>query len=136
MLTVGHDSPNLRMLASLDRDANAFEAEQHFARALHELRISQPSRLEALKAYACEMAQQILDGVMSPEQGVRALYRLCVAAEYGRDFMVWYELDDALDDLGAGSYPWSTTPTKENIGEIIKTEARKFIDEMKHESAA
>jgi hypothetical protein len=42
MLTDGHDSPNLRMLAGLDERGSVFEAEEHFGRALRELQIPEP----------------------------------------------------------------------------------------------
>ena len=129
MLTDGHDSPNLRMLAGLDERGSVFEAEEHFSRALRELQISEPDESGKLRAYACDLAQQILDGTLAAEAGVKALYEVCLATDYARPFMIWLYLDDALDSIRAGIYPHTyETATAGNYNEIVKVEAQKFIE--------
>jgi hypothetical protein len=137
MLTEGHDSPNLRMLAGLDERGNVFEAEEHFSKALRELQIPEPDESGKLRAYACDLARQILDGTVAAEAGVKALYQVCLVTGYARPFMVWLYLDDALDSIKAGVYPYTyETATAANYSDIVKMEAQRFIEQMAHETAA
>jgi hypothetical protein len=137
MLTEGHDSPNLRMLAGFDEHGSVFEAEEHFSRALRELQIPEPDTAGKLKAYACDLARQILDGRLAPQAGVKALYEVCLATQYARPFMVWLYLDDALDDIKAGSHPYTyQTATSANFDDLVKMEAERLIEQMSHESAS
>jgi hypothetical protein len=117
------------MLAGLEGSANTFQADEYFVRAVRELGIREPGRDEAMYAYACDVAQMILEAKIDPVLGVRLLYRICVEAQYPAELMVWFQLDDALDDLQAGAYPWTyESATPENISEIIGLEARRFLE--------
>ena len=137
MLTNGHDSPNLRILAGFDERGNVFEAEGYFTRALRELQIPEPDSAGKFRAYGVELAQQILDGRLSAEAGLRALYQICLTTNYARPYMIWLYLDDALDSIKAGCYPSTyQTATADNFADIVKTEAQRFIDQMTHETAS
>ncbi len=136
VLSEGHDSPNLRALAALDDESNAFEAEKYFRRALQELKIPEPDRMGKLNAFGRYVAEQILTNKVSPEAGQKMLYDLYLASGYQRKFRVWDYLDDALSDIKAGSYPLSyETATAENFNEVVKTEAQKFLEQITNESA-
>jgi hypothetical protein len=126
MLEQGHDSKNLRMLAGLDSD-NTLEAQEHFQRAIRELGLSEPDSRTAMRAYACELAQQLATGTIDPPTGVRRLYDICVQSGYTHEFKIWFELDDALSSLDYGHYPWCyPTLTRDNQSEVIRQEAIKF----------
>jgi hypothetical protein len=50
--------------------------------------------------------------------------------------MIWLELDDALDNLLAGEYPYTyESATLENFDEVAKHEAESFITEMNAKAA-
>ena len=128
MLEQGHDSNNLRMLAGLESD-NTFEAQEHFKRAMCELNLSEPEPREAMRAYVCELTEHLTTGTLDPATGVRRLYDICVTAGYPRELMIWYQLDDALADVAAGSYPWCyPTLTVENRSQMIRGEASRFLE--------
>jgi SpoU rRNA methylase family enzyme len=98
--------------------------------------LSVPDSEAAVRAYACEIARQVVEGQLNGQEGVRALYQLCLATEYGRDYMIWLELDDALDSLLAGEYPYTyQSATLENFNQVAKQEAEKFIAEMSAKAA-
>src|SRR5215510_8817812 len=99
MLVEGYDSPSLRILAGLDRFASSFEAEDYFLRSLNELNLTPPDSTTAIRAYACEIAQRVIDGRMSGKDGVRALFQISIATDYSREFITWIELYHALDTL-------------------------------------
>jgi len=131
MLVQGYDSYSLRILAGLGRLASTFEAEDYFLRSARELGLSIPDAEAAVRAYACEVAQQIAGGQLAGREGVRELYRVCIATEYDRDYLIWLELDDALDSLLSGAYAHTfEAATLENFDEVAKREAEKFIVEV------
>ena len=105
MLVQGFDSYHLRILAGLGNSTDLSEAEDRFLRCLKELALRVPDAETAVRAYASEITEQIVEGTLTGQQGVRALYKICLATEYDRDFLIWLELDDALDNLLAGEYP-------------------------------
>jgi len=136
MLERDFDSPSLRILAGLD-GSNLFEADDYFRRVLRELHIPEPDFETSIRAYACELATRLVAGTLDAENGVRQLYRLCVAAHYAKDFMVWLHLDDALEDLHAGQYPWTyESLTTSNFEKTVRTEAGKFLDTFCHATVA
>ena len=136
MLERDLDSPSLRILAGLD-GSSLFEADDYFCRVLRELHIPEPDFETSIRAYACELATRLVAGTLDPENGVRQLYRLCLAADYAKDFMVWLYLDDALDDIRAGLYPYSyDSLTTNNFEETVRTEAKNFLDAFCHENVA
>jgi hypothetical protein len=131
MLVQGFDSYSLRILAGLGRLASAGEAEDYFLRSAKELSLSVPSPEAAVRSYACEIARQVVEGHLTGQAGVRALYRICLATDYDRDYMIWLELDDALDSLLSGVYAYTyESATLENFDEVARQEAEKFIAEM------
>lgn len=128
MLVEGYDSRSLRILAGLDKFASTFEAENYFARSLAELNLTPPDSDTAIRAYACEIARQIIEDKITAQDGVRALFQICIATDYAADFIIWLELDDALDSLISGNYPFTyESATLENFNEIAKREAANFI---------
>ena len=128
MLAHGYDSRSLRILAGLDKFASTFEAENYFARSLAELNLTPPDSDTAIRAYACEIARQIIEDKITAKDGVRALYSICIATEFAGEFIVWCELDEALETLMAGHYPFTyESATLENFDEITKREAANFI---------
>jgi hypothetical protein len=136
MLVQGYDSYSLRILAGLECLASTFESEDYFLRASTELGLSIPDSGAAVRAYACEIAQQIVEGKVTAQDGVRALYRICLATEYDRDYLIWLELDDALDSLLSGEYAYTyESATLENFDEVARQEAEKFIVEMDGKAA-
>ena len=128
MLVQGYDSRSLRILAGLDRFVSTFEAEDYFVRAITELNLTLPDSDTAIRAYACAIARQIIEDEITARDGVRALFKICIATEYAGDFIIWLELDEALESLMAGHYPFTyQSATQDNFDEIVKREAANFI---------
>ena len=138
MLVKGFDSPSLRILAGLNNFTSGFEVEDRFKRSIQELGFELPERQAALRAYSCAVAKRIVAGKQPAKEGLHALYKIFIASDYAREYSVWLDLDDALDDLVYGGYPFVCerygkytemlgTITLENFDEIIKLEARDFL---------
>jgi hypothetical protein len=127
MLTQGYDSVSLRMLAGLNRLTSTSEAEHYFLRSIKELNLTPPEVGTAIRAYACEIAQLLVDGKITGRDGVRRLYQICIDTDYASDFIIWLELNDALYSLLHGNYPFTyESATLENFDEIAKQEAANY----------
>ncbi|HTG94288.1 MAG TPA: hypothetical protein VL866_16960 [Pyrinomonadaceae bacterium] len=136
MLLQSYDSRSLRILAGLDRFVNTIEAEDYFLRAINELNLRPPDRDAAIRAYACEIAQRVVDDIILAQDGVRWLFQICIATDYARDFVIWFELEDALDSLRHGQYPFTyESATLDNFDEIAKREAANFVASLFPRSA-
>jgi hypothetical protein len=131
MLMQDYDSYSLRILAGLEPLTSTSEAEDYFLRSAKEINLSIPDSEMAIRSYACEIAQQIVDEQLTGQEGVRVLYRICLATEYNQDYLIWLELDDALDSLLSMEYAYTyESATLENFDEVAKQEAEKFILKM------
>lgn len=128
MLVHGHDSRSLRILAGLDKFTYTADAEDYFVRAIHELGLDMPERDTAIRSYACKIVEKMIDGRITCRTGVGMLYQICVASDYPRELIVWYQLADALDSIKYGFYPHTyPTATSENFDELAKHEAEHFV---------
>ncbi|MBW4473535.1 MAG: ABC transporter ATP-binding protein [Stenomitos rutilans HA7619-LM2] len=132
LLVKGYDSPNLRILAGLDRRSSVFDIETYFIHAIKELDIEEPEPKAAIRAYACEIAQQIINGqFISLRQAIQPLYQIWLDTDHDPDYVIWLELDDALDSLYAGEFPYSyPSATLENIDAIVHQEAARFVNQL------
>ena len=122
---------SLTNLGGLDRLGRVLETEGYFLRSIKELRIVEPKPDVAIRSYACEIALQIINGDLTPQQGVRTLYQIWRGSEYSHEFVRWLELDDALDSLSWNEFPHTyPTATQKTFDAIVKQEAKNLIAEM------
>lgn len=78
-LEQGHDSPSLRILASLTSDAWLSEAEPYFRRALTELRVQTPPRRELLLRYLRIVARDMLNGKIPAQRATHLIHSRVVS---------------------------------------------------------
>jgi hypothetical protein len=132
MLVCGHDSPNLRILAGLDRADSVVEIEKYFLRSISEVNIDQVEGKVAIRFYACELAQQIVEGKFaSPREAIQGLYQIWLDTDYDREYEAWQELDAALDSLQSGEFPYTyPSATLNNFDELLRQEATAFISRL------
>lgn len=134
MLVEGFDSPSLRVLAGLDENGNVFETEETFGKVVRELGIQEPNTQGKFRGYACYQASRILDGTISPENGVQALYKVWRMSGCKKEYIDWVRLDDALDWMQQGDFAMAemilgsgVTCHADWVGRV-KNEARKLVD--------
>ena len=130
MLKKDYDSPNLRILAGLSPESRMIEVERYFFSCLQELNIDQELNPKvAVHTYASQIAKQIINGQFrSAREAIQPLYQICLDTGYDPNYIVWIELDDALDSLYAGKFPYTyPSATLDNFNDLIKQEAIKLI---------
>ncbi|HET6408623.1 MAG TPA: hypothetical protein VFG14_12130 [Chthoniobacteraceae bacterium] len=131
-LALGSDSPNLRILAGLDRFISPFEAEEHFKKARKELGLSAPGRQQAILDYAISLAETILEPGSDYQTIVSKLAELCHSNEYPDFLMEWYSVEDGLADIRAGCYPYGYEALYQaDPRKIVTNIAQAFIVERK-----
>ena len=134
MIVEGYDSPSLRILAGLDENGNVFETEETFGRVVRELGMREPNTSGKLGGYACYVASRILSGMISPENGVKALYRVWRMSDYKEEYFDWVLLDDALDWVRQGDFDMAPIILGGGVTchadwvEKVKQAARKLVD--------
>ena len=99
LLEGGLDSPNLRILASLNlvKPLEPTEVNDYFSRTLRDSQITFPAAEECLRSYMVDLAADILAGRREPIAGCRAIYQVVRALDYPADLRQWDFLDDWLD---------------------------------------
>jgi hypothetical protein len=140
MLMQDYDSSSLRILAGLDHHNDFWEVDDYFLRSIKELDLEEPEAKTAIRTYACETAQSIIDSQLTPSRspltssqlGVMALSNIYYRFLWGEldgnysDYEIWLELNDALGSLFAGFL----SMTLEKFDAIVKQEAEIFLSKM------
>lgn len=133
MLGLGFDSKKLRILAGLSNPLDPSEVNNHFEDILKELNILKPNEEEAVMYYAISLCEQMISSELNPRNGLKRLYKICQDLDYDSDYMIWYELDDALASISYGDYPYMYEHmNKYNVDQCIIREAKTFIREFKN----
>jgi hypothetical protein len=103
-LVAGWESPSLEVLAGLDRPPNEFEVDRYVERALSELGVEMPRGAQVVHLYSVGIAADILAGTISPYDGAREMFRVCVATNYPREQRAWVGLEDDYELARDGVY--------------------------------
>lgn len=115
----GCDSPSLRILAGLTA-AEADEARAMFDRALAELHGAVPSKRDAVRHLAREIAKEILSGTMGPHDGAKQIWELSLRIP-----------DENLPELDSFVYAaseWEDRPEDRHVFEEgIAAAARELV---------
>ena len=96
-LEVGHDSESLRILAGMRDHPYPTEVELYFFRTLKELAIEPPDKGQALNSYCRFIAEQILNGSMTPKNGCNELDWIYRCLDYPGELQEWLLLAEGLD---------------------------------------
>lgn len=132
-LEADFDSEALRVLAgmSFERAPGYFETEPIFRTALRELHLAIPaSREEALRAYAQNVAEDLLAGRASVEQALHDIHRSVVGPlSHPADLMPWCYLWEGL--APDGSYG---ELSKEQLERAAREFAEKWLAGLNKET--
>jgi hypothetical protein len=123
MLEAGFDSKNLRILAGLTEPLYSSEVEEYLRRSFTDLGWHFPTQEEALRLYACDVAENVASEIMFPEEGCREMYKICQALGNPQDLEIWRGLDLELLMIENGDF--TSSYGGEIDGQII-AEARKY----------
>lgn len=132
MISLGHDTPLLLILAGLNKPTNYFEVVDYLPNIFSSLNLKQKVGDEATLSYCSYYIQKI-----SNSDNIRAnltlIYKFCQTKDYEKLVYDFYLLYWAWDDIDYGNEytAYWETATKENIGEIVIDVAYKWITDNK-----
>lgn len=121
-LVAGWDSLSLEMLAGLDKPPNDFEVDRYVERALAELGVEMPRGPQLVNLYAVAIAGDILAGTISPYDGAREMFRICVTTNYPDELRSWVGLEDDYE-LARDGFSGNV----DDIEQKIREAARRLV---------
>jgi hypothetical protein len=98
-LVDGYQSDSLAALAGLDLGPapSAFEAAEKFHLALKQMGVEIPSDEALIHGYVCEVAKQVVDGELPPQEAVSRLHReVLTPLTHPHELMPWCLLWEGL----------------------------------------
>lgn len=131
MLMEGHEGKNLATLASMRRFDNPFEMATLRDRALREVGAEELEGKDVVVLHARELFRAALDDTTALLIALREVFQLCIDTDYHDDLYDFYNLYFAYGDLQMTAVPFPEYwpgATRENIVDIIRDEARRFVD--------
>ena len=124
----GMSSDSLSVLAGFDSGVSSFELDEYFRKTKKDLGLIEPTRGEAIQAYAIHLARRILEHDGDFRSIVAKLSRLCSTNYYPSTLMEWHELDDGLCDIEAKNYPFAYDELyNADPRSVVEQAARSFL---------
>ena len=98
MMEKGFQTPGIIQLAGEDMNMNPFEFSSLVETIFHELDLD-ISNNDAYYQYALWVAHQVLDGMISAEEGFKELTQAAIDTDYHKAFLEFYYLEENADLL-------------------------------------
>jgi len=130
MLISGVESENISILAGLDLDKypDSEEIKLYFKKSVNDLELEFPTDDVAIISYAIYICRGIIEGNITPEDGVSVLSQFYSKSDYEPIYGIWDELSDDIWSIKErDSCYFNTGLTKDNIGEYVRDVAEQFI---------
>lgn len=94
-----NDSIELAKLATMNKDANLFEIEELFQKALSEINLKMPSVQEAIYGYISCLEKKILQNNQSPILVAKKICQIVYSEGLEEKQTEWYEISEWIDRL-------------------------------------
>lgn len=129
LIRAGKDNDNVLMLASFSKPYDRFEISPYVTAVLNDLGLEELDYKNAVIAEAHFYLTEILNN-NSIRKNLKYLYQLCIDNDYESGLMNFYLLYyawDELEEIGVNYY--FEGADLDNIEDVLKSEARKWIQE-------
>jgi len=132
MISIGHDTPSLLILASLSKPTNYFETVKYLKAALDELHLQIKTGDNGVLSYSGYFIEQIAKGE-NVKGNLSAVYKYSQARDFKKLINDFYLLYWAWGDLDYGNEIQEYWPdaNKNNIEGIVIATANKWVKENK-----
>ena len=132
LIRQGKETDNVLMLASFSKPIDRFEISPYVTNVLNDLGLEE---LDYKSAVIAEMHYHLNEILNDREirKNLQSLYQLCVDNDYESGLMNFYLIYhgwDELEEIGVNYY--FEGADLDNIEEVLKKEARKWIDKYVH----
>ena len=131
LLERGVDTPELRLMAGMNRNESPLDLGEGFESVLGSLGVQSMDQIKETHVivgrHTCELA---VNGTLEPQRLLQRMYQLWLDSDCDDCFDRWMRLDDARDLLHQG---YKLAPfehlTFDNLEQVILQEAHKFLEE-------
>ncbi len=133
MVEAGYESDNLYMLAGMTRPYDETGLQELTRKILLELHLDYSNKQKAIEDYALFIITKTIENPKGYLSALRELRDICLDMGYNKDYMNFYLLYYAKDDLDGEDYQyyWDGA-TKQNIDQVIKDEFSKWVTNYKN----
>ncbi len=132
MISLGHESPSLYILAGLSKPTNYFETVEYLTATISELNLKIKSGDEGVLSYSSYFIEQIAKGD-NIKENLTEVYKYSQSRGFEKLIYDFYMLYWAWGDLDYGYEIQEYWPdaNNENINNIVITTAKKWVTENK-----
>jgi len=130
MIEAGYESDNLYMLAGITKPYNQFELQELTNKVLNDLHLDYSNKQKAIDGYAFFIITKTIDNPKGYLSALGELKDICMDLNFNEDYMNFYLLYYAKDDLDGDNY-WEGV-TRDNVDQIVKEEFSKWITSYKN----
>ena len=133
MMEAGFQSDNLHILAGMTRPFNQFELQELTDNVLKDLHLDYGNKDTVIKNYVYFIITNAINNPDSYLRTLRELRDICIALNMEKEYMDFYLLYFAKDDLIESENQWYWNgATRENIDDIIKNQFFKWTTDYEH----
>lgn len=131
MIEAGYQSVNLYMLAGETKPYNQFELHELTKKVLEDLGFSYGDKYAVLKNYVYYLISNSVDYPETYNKTLRELKNICQDLDYASEYMNFYLLNFAKEDLTIDEVQWYWDgANRQNIDQIIKDYFTKWMNEF------
>jgi hypothetical protein len=132
MISLGHETPSLLILAGLSKPTNYFETVDYLKATLNELHLELKTSDEAVLSYSSYYIEQIAKG-NNVRQNLARVYEFCQLKDYKKSIYDFFLLHWAWGDFDYGNQytDYWPTATNENIESVVISTADKWLKQNK-----
>ena len=133
LLEAGADTPELRLMAGMNRNESPVDLREAFERVLGSLGVD-ADRLDIPGIVGRDVCRSALEGTMRPFGVATEMYALWLASDHDPAFDRWMRLADSRDLLRGGDGPLEPffDLTLETFDATVLEEAQRFLREHPH----
>jgi hypothetical protein len=135
MMEAGYESNNLYVLAGVTRPYNQFELQELTNKVLQDLHLDYSDKETVLKNYVYFLISNSIDHPETYFKTLRELKDICIDLDMNPEYMDFYLLYFAKDDLTVDEVQWYwEAANRQNIDQTIKEQFQRWINEFEQKT--
>ena len=130
-LEAGYESDNLYILAGFTKPYNQFELQELTDKVLADLNLTTSDKSLTIRNYVYYILSKTINEPSKYLETLKEVKDICIGLEMDKEYMDFYLLYFAKDDLNESENQWYWDGAdRNNIDEIIKEKFKEYIDRI------
>ena len=131
MMEAGYESENLYILAGIIKPYNQFELQELTDRVLADLDLTTNDKSLTIRNYVYYILSKTINEPNKYLETLKEVKDICIGLEMEKEYMDFYLLYFAKDDLNESENQWYWDGAdRNNIDEIIREKFQEYIDRI------